>query len=53
MLIGFISGAYSSICVDTSLWVVWKNHTGNRRGPRAVEAAEEDEEEAESNPAEG
>lgn len=40
MLIGFISGAYSSICVDTSIWVVWKNHTSNRRGPHAVEAAE-------------
>lgn len=38
MLIGFISGAYSSICVDTSLWVVWKNHTSHKRGPHAVEA---------------
>lgn len=37
MLIGFISGAYSSICVDTSLWVVWKNHSMNHRGPKAVE----------------
>lgn len=37
MLIGFISGAYSSICVDTSLWVVWKNHSKNHRGPKAVE----------------
>ena len=45
MLIGFISGAYSSICVDTSLWVVWKNHTSHKRGPRAVEAAETAEEE--------
>ncbi len=25
MIVGFISGAYSSICVATSLWVVWKN----------------------------
>lgn len=41
MLIGFISGAYSSICVDTSLWVVWKNHSKNRRGPNAVETHEE------------
>lgn len=54
MLIGFISGAYSSICVDTSLWVVWKNHTGNRRGLKAVEEPEEetDSEKSESNPAE-
>ncbi len=42
MLIGFISGAYSSICVDTSLWVVWKNHT-HRRGPKAVEPKETEE----------
>ena len=42
MLIGFISGAYSSICVDTSLWVVWKNHT-HRRGPKAVEHQETEE----------
>ena len=41
MLIGFISGAYSSICVDTSIWVVWKNHSKNRRGPKAVEPAVE------------
>ena len=36
MLIGFVSGAYSSICVDTSLWVVWKNRSDRRRGPGAV-----------------
>ena len=42
MLIGFISGAYSSICVDTSLWVVWKNHS-HRRGPKAVESKEEEQ----------
>lgn len=41
MLIGFISGAYSSICVDTSLWVVWKNHSRNRRNLRAASSAEE------------
>lgn len=42
MLIGFISGAYSSICVDTSLWVVWKNHS-HRRGPKAIEPKESEE----------
>ncbi len=36
MLIGFISGAYSSICVDTSLWVVWKNHTAKKRGSSRI-----------------
>ena len=25
MIVGFVSGAYSSICVATSLWVLWKN----------------------------
>lgn len=46
MLIGFISGAYSSICVDTSIWVVWKNHSKNRRGPKAVEPTTEETEPA-------
>lgn len=31
MLIGFISGAYSSVCVATSLWVTWHEHTGSAR----------------------
>lgn len=49
MLIGFISGAYSSICVDTSIWVVWKNHTSNRRGLKSSDdESEEDEEAAET-----
>ena len=29
MIIGFASGAYSSICVATSLWVLWKNRNKN------------------------
>ena len=41
MLIGFISGAYSSICVDTSLWVVWKNHAGRERGSQTPQEATE------------
>ena len=44
MLIGFISGAYSSICVDTSLWVVWKNHTHRRSLKNAEETTEHSEE---------
>lgn len=32
MIIGFISGAYSSICVATSLWSIWKSH--NRKDAR-------------------
>lgn len=27
MIVGFVSGAYSSICVATSLWVMWKNRS--------------------------
>ena len=48
MLIGFISGAYSSICVDTSLWVVWKNHSSKKRGPKALKSDDEEEESAEA-----
>lgn len=29
MIIGFSCGAYSSICVATSLWVLWKNRNKN------------------------
>lgn len=47
MLIGFISGAYSSICVDTSLWVVWKNKTRRRSVKKIQEADETAEEEDE------
>ena len=31
MLVGFIIGAYSSICVATSLWVTWHEHASSRR----------------------
>lgn len=45
MMIGFISGAYSSICVASSLWVKWHergNSARNRRAPKkkAVETEE-------------
>ena len=46
MLIGFISGAYSSICVDTSLWVVWKSRTDKRRGLHSGEDMPEESVEA-------
>ena len=49
MLFGFISGAYSSICVDTSLWVVWKNYTAKKHGSKRVAREEtEPKEETES-----
>lgn len=31
MMIGFISGAYSSICVASSLWVKWHEHGNDSR----------------------
>ena len=37
MLIGCLSGASACVCVATSLWVVWKNHTSHKRGPKAIE----------------
>lgn len=37
MLIGFISGAYSSVCVATSLWVTWHEHTGSSRNASSRE----------------
>ena len=37
MLIGFISGAYSSICVASSIWVTWHEHLHSQRNePHAV-----------------
>ena len=39
MLIGFISGAYSSICVASSIWVTWHEHLHSQRNePHAVKA---------------
>lgn len=31
MMIGFVSGAYSSICVATSIWVKWHEHGNSER----------------------
>lgn len=31
MMIGFVSGAYSSICVASSLWVKWHEHENSAR----------------------
>lgn len=38
MLIGFISGAYSSICVASSIWVTWHEHLHSERNERKVKA---------------
>lgn len=40
MLIGFVSGAYSSICVATSIWVTWHEHERSERNERRRETAE-------------
>ena len=37
MLIGFISGAYSSVCVATSIWVTWHEHTSSARNSASQE----------------
>ena len=34
MLIGFISGAYSSICVASSIWVTWHEHLHSERNEK-------------------
>ena len=34
MLIGFVSGAYSSICVASSIWVTWHEHLHSERNER-------------------
>ncbi len=36
MLIGFISGAYSSVCVATSLWVTWHEHVRSERNRKVA-----------------
>lgn len=40
MLIGFISGAYSSVCVATSIWVTWNEHISSDRNRKAKETKE-------------
>lgn len=37
LIIGFVSGAYSSICVATSLWSIWKSR--NKKDARNMQAA--------------
>lgn len=32
MMIGIISGCYSSICIAGPLWVVWQNHKKSKKG---------------------
>ena len=46
MMIGFISGAYSSICVASSLWVKWHEHGNSMRNARQSKKADPEEEPA-------
>ena len=34
MMIGLVSGCYSSICVATPLWVMWKNHSDKKKAEK-------------------
>lgn len=47
MLVGFISGAYSSVCVATSLWVTWHEHS---RSERNVSPSKESKKKKEKQP---
>ena len=31
MMIGLISGSYSSLCIAAPLWVIWKNHSAKKK----------------------
>lgn len=36
MLIGLVSGCYSSICIAVPLWVIWKNHSDKKNAEKAA-----------------
>lgn len=38
MIVGLISGCYSSICIATPLWVIWQLHKKNREGEKKAKA---------------
>lgn len=40
MIIGFVSGAYSSICVATSIWSIWKSNNSKDARNRLSSTAE-------------
>ncbi len=49
MMIGLISGSYSSLCIAAPLWVMWKNHKNKKLG---IQTASEAPEAVKSAPAE-
>lgn len=38
MMIGLISGCYSSICIACPLWVIWKNHKDKKKAEQRKKA---------------
>lgn len=34
MMIGLISGSYSSLCIAAPLWVIWKNHSAKKKAEK-------------------
>ncbi len=51
MMIGLVSGCYSSICIATPLWVMWKNHSDKKKAEKgkkgSKKAAKESKKDAE------
>lgn len=39
MIIGMISGVYSTLCISSSLWVDWQNHKEKRTGHKKAVTA--------------
>ena len=41
MMIGLVSGSYSSLCIAAPLWVMWKNHKDKKRAEAKQNSAKE------------
>ncbi len=41
MMIGLISGSYSSLCIAAPLWVMWKNHKDKKRAEERSKGSSE------------
>ncbi len=37
MLIGLVSGCYSSICIAVPLWIMWRNHSDKAKNEKAAQ----------------
>lgn len=47
MMVGLVSGCYSSICIACPLWVMWKNHKDNKRSELNKKSKDEKSEKSE------